>query len=555
MKGLDRRLLVELCTTSKTNPKIENDTLIVSSTLDDGSKVELSLDIAVDTFYKLPEFSVDLNCYPNLKGLPHVGPSGTICASDATLCQPNPAQPEKCISEILERTITVLNGGITGENRDDYADELNSYWSIDSTHTGYICDALPKHTGIVYRAYAKMGRKSVPCFAASEHTAIDFAKHLGRHHNHTTKAAPCLFLSLSCPLSFPLPATYRDWDEEIKRSGKQIQNVYRSFLCRSKKKSVFIILSVPTKNGTCIVCFQQDTTPDYGGFRPLPKRHQRALENSSYGKKKVKKYDLNDISQERLFSRGGNGQILRGCFGIIGCGSLGSNLAKALADAGASNFLLIDNETLGIENIARHACGFDWIGKSKSQGMKRLLEEANPNVRCISITDDANKIIEEFPEKFDNCQALFVTAADGPLEHHCVHTLCRWGLTCPLIIMWVEPFALFGHAIVINKPQDVFADLFDMNLSFANPAISNSKKFLKREAGCQSTYMPYSGLDIQNFLQDFIRIWEGGATMKSRRNYHFVWAGNLSEAKNIGAEIASSYSKMNDYSYRVERID
>lgn len=557
MRGLDKQLLVDLCTTSKTDPKIVDDVLIVSSTLDDGSKVELTLDIAVETFYKLPEFSADLDCCPNLKGLPHVGASGTICASDATLCQPNPEQPEKCVSEILERTVAVLNNGITGKNYDDYADELNAYWLIDGAFSryGYVCDALLENTGIIYRAYANMKGATAPCFAANEQTAIDFAKHLGKHHNHTTKATPCLFLSLSCPLSFPLPITYKDWDEEIKRSGKQIQNVYRSFLCKNKKKSVFVVLSVPSKSGKCTVCFRQDTTPDYGGFRPLPKRHERALKNSSYGNKAVEKYFLEDISQERLFSRGGNGQIMQGCFGIIGCGSLGSNLAKTLADAGASKFLLIDNETLDIENIARHTCGFDWIGKNKSDGIKRLLEEANPNIRCISLAADANKVIEESPERLNACQALFVTAADGPLEYHCVRAFCNKNFTCPLIIMWVEPFALFAHAIVINKPQDVFENLFNDNLSFANPAISNSKSFLKREAGCQSTYMPYSGLDIQTFLQRFVKIWDSGAKMEADRNYHFIWAGNLSEAKNLNATISPAYDKMNDYSYRIERID
>lgn len=556
MRGLDRQFLIELCTTDKTYPRLEGDFLIVECQLGDGSRIELSLDIARETFYKLPEFSVNLKRHPRLAGLPHVGPSGGICSSDATKSQPNPERPEQCIKETLDRAIAVLDEGIAGSNYDDYAEELNAYWMMESTCFGYICDAFPSRAQTIYAAFAKIGRKKIPCFASSKQTAIEFAAHLGDHSNHTVDTIPCLFLQLSQPLSFPLPTTYREWDEEIGRSGKHTQNKYRSFLCESKRKKGFIILGVPSESRRYIAGFLQDKTPNYHGFRAkTPKRHERALKDLSYSKKKALKYHLENISQERLFNRGGSGQGLYGTFGIIGCGSLGSYLAKSLADAGASKFLLIDDEILGVENVARHACGFSYIGENKAQAMKKLLERDNPNVRCTSFVDDANLIIDDSPQLLNNSQTVFVTAADSPIEYHCVRALCNKTLTCPLVIMWVEPFALVAHAIVLNKPQDVINDMFDENLAFANPAILNSGDFLRREAGCQSSYMPYSGLDVQAFLHSFIRVWGSDTTIRKDRNYHFIWTGKLSAAGKLDATVASQYARMNDYSFSIERID
>lgn len=523
--------------------------------LSDGSPVELSLDIARDTFYKLPEFSVDLEQYTQLAGLPHIGSNGVICASDATISQPNPEKPEQCINEILDRSIRILNDGISGANYDDYAKELESYWAIESTNSGYICDVLPTSTKIVYAALSKKGKQIVPCFAASGKTAVEFAARLSSHRNHTINAFPCLLLQLSKSLSFPIPTTYRAWDKEIGRSGKRTLERYRQFLSSATKKSVYILLGVPSEFGRCIVAFQQVKTPNYHGFRINSTLHSRSLKDASYGEKKVIKYCLEDISQERLYTRGGKGRILHGTYGVIGCGSLGSHLAKALADAGSSSFLLIDNERLGVENIARHACGFDHVGENKVEAMKKLLEKENPNMRCEAIVDDANDIIDDASQILNNCDAVFITAADGPLEYHCTQALCKGTLTRPLIIMWLEAFALVAHAIVINKPQDIYIDMFDQNLSFSNPAVLNSDSFIRREAGCQSSYMPYSGLDVQNFLHRFIKAWGDDEAMKRNQNYHFIWTGCLSDAKKLNATIAPEYAQMSDYAYRVERID
>jgi tRNA A37 threonylcarbamoyladenosine dehydratase len=42
---------------------------------------------------------------------------------------------------------------------------------------------------------------------------------------------------------------------------------------------------------------------------------------------------------------------------IAGCGSGGSSVALQLVMSGIHNFALIDNDTLGPENVIRHICG------------------------------------------------------------------------------------------------------------------------------------------------------------------------------------------------------
>lgn len=92
-----------------------------------------------------------------------------------------------------------------------------------------------------------------------------------------------------------------------------------------------------------------------------------------------------------------------------------------------------------------------------------------------------------------------------------LHSNCikdRGYLESPLILMWLEPYGLAGHVLVLNKPQDVFQDMFDDELSFRNRVVLNPGDFYEREAGCQSTYVPYSGRTPRSSSLIFL---QGGA--------------------------------------------
>jgi len=61
---------------------------------------------------------------------------------------------------------------------------------------------------------------------------------------------------------------------------------------------------------------------------------------------------------ERLYDVGliGQAKVL-----VAGCGSGGSQVALQLAMSGIRNFVLYDNQTLGEENVIRHACGLRYV--------------------------------------------------------------------------------------------------------------------------------------------------------------------------------------------------
>ncbi len=80
---------------------------------------------------------------------------------------------------------------------------------------------------------------------------------------------------------------------------------------------------------------------------------------------------------ERLYDVGllGSAKVL-----VAGCGSGGSQVALQLAMSGVHRFALYDSQSLGEENVIRHACGLRYVGRMKTDAVADLLADRNPAV-------------------------------------------------------------------------------------------------------------------------------------------------------------------------------
>src|ERR1700735_65548 len=86
---------------------------------------------------------------------------------------------------------------------------------------------------------------------------------------------------------------------------------------------------------------------------------------------------------------------------VAGCGSGGSQVALQLAMSGIRNFVLYDKETLGEENVIRHACGLRYVGWQKTEAVLDLLKDRNPDVNV----DPRNEDLMEVPDLEDRVRA------------------------------------------------------------------------------------------------------------------------------------------------------
>ncbi len=123
---------------------------------------------------------------------------------------------------------------------------------------------------------------------------------------------------------------------------------------------------------------------------------------------------------------------------IIGAGSLGSAIALALVRAGITNLLLVDHDTLALDNVSRHVGSVADVGLPKVDVVKRVLHGVNPAVQVESI---AKPLAWDMPAhgaglEFERwCEAypdsiVVSTCAFGPVERQLNEILVRASIPC-----------------------------------------------------------------------------------------------------------------------------
>lgn len=109
---------------------------------------------------------------------------------------------------------------------------------------------------------------------------------------------------------------------------------------------------------------------------------------------------IDRLSGERMdlthiFSRnlGGLKSLIGSSIALVGCGTIGSHLAKMLVQSGAGHeggtLILIDNQTLSPGNVGRHFLGLPSIGEAKTSAMRAELTRLFPDTNIIPFQMDA----------------------------------------------------------------------------------------------------------------------------------------------------------------------
>lgn len=105
--------------------------------------------------------------------------------------------------------------------------------------------------------------------------------------------------------------------------------------------------------------------------------------------------DLRSIAQRNLTGL----ETLAGqSIAIVGCGTIGSHLAKFLVQSGAganAPLTLIDRQVLASGNVGRHYLGSSRIGEAKAKGMRDELRRFHPQANVTALVGDATDFWDE----------------------------------------------------------------------------------------------------------------------------------------------------------------
>jgi proteasome lid subunit RPN8/RPN11 len=131
---------------------------------------------------------------------------------------------------------------------------------------------------------------------------------------------------------------------------------------------------------------------------------------------------------------------------LVGLGSGGSQTAEALARASVEQFIMIDPDKVGPENLSRSVYQFADVGKDKTQALAERLTAINPAVDARQVTASLDEISDEELAKLVSDSSLVIAATDDPKAQLRLNHLA-WTLGRPAVFGGVYKRGVAGEVI------------------------------------------------------------------------------------------------------------
>jgi hypothetical protein len=523
---------------------------------------------------RMPKVYLTISIAEELTQIPHVDNNRLLCAYDEEMAKSNADRPGEIVIAVLDRAAMVFNEGLSGPSEADYLQELQAYWGLDcDSHGLSLVDPLVDADSVMMLRLEPNWRGYSYLLGVSEQLGKDWLKAVGCSSKTRAEKVPLLHLqTIGKP---PFPQTNGEVYRFLQEHDPANLKVLLTHLQRSQRPSA-VVFSAPTDGHARmmgawwhpVIAHEVNRGPAHRS-----KRHKGVIPGFGstktgsamiaelsihYRQAKLVRATVERVDKARLFQRtaGQFSSALEDPVNVIGCGSLGSLTAVCLAQSGAADtFRIVDPQTVTPENVQRHYCGMSDIGELKAEGTKKKLCAHFPHVSCEAYPNDVLELIRTSPVALTPSSLTLVTVADIAIERR-INQLFRNKSSFgrgPLCFLWVEPHLVAGHAIFLNGNAPGCLECnFDNQFRFNHRVLNHPEHFARREAGCQTTFMPYSGVDASQFVASATRFLI--ESIQANEPRLFSWIGDIDNARRNGFALREQWQSAQAFSSLVSPL-
>lgn len=485
--------------------------------------------------------------------IPHLGRFRTLCIFDEAASSPNPDRPLDLITQCISRAKEIIESGLAGKNSSDYVDEIESYWD-QNTEGKNLLSIVEVGTAskVVYQIHfdSKDGATTLLCDSLDQGR-----KWLGNLGAMPSSHGRALFLPVEGIGPQPLPRTNQQLLMRLLMySPKSVRPLLKYIESTTGPSLVMAsMVGLSTSEQGVLIAWEHQS---YRDVRMASKRRNSAYEVlTNHAKdKKLRALSVTRVDRERLLFRGGVGRMAT-CIGnvaIVGCGAVGSHVAKSLKNSGVERFTLIDPDKLSFDNIERHVCGAVDVGSHKVEALRRVLVSHSPHVDCVASPHSILELLAQDSTFLNPHDFAVVALGSNPVELRLSRLLREGAISIPLLFVWVEPFMAGAHGFwVPPKVSGCFRCLFDDAFRFRNRVLLNPGEYLVREAGCQTTFAPYAVLEVERFITALSFFIDRGRHGQITCPSLFTWFGDLTTQRAQNRRINPKWAGANSYSSKL----
>jgi len=185
---------------------------------------------------------------------------------------------------------------------------------------------------------------------------------------------------------------------------------------------------------------------------------------------------------------------------IIGCGSIGSEIARMLAQNGVRIFNLIDPDSMDWENIGRHALGAQHIALNgdsytKTSVLNNALTSQFPHIVVRSTHSEKweNAIIKDHAA-IHEADLIIMATGDWPAENAMNKYMLAQKIFPPILYGWAEAYAAAGHSFAVLESGGCFNCAFDdTTFKFKLTHFENEQQRLPT---CGGVFQPFRSIEL-----------------------------------------------------------
>jgi hypothetical protein len=185
---------------------------------------------------------------------------------------------------------------------------------------------------------------------------------------------------------------------------------------------------------------------------------------------------------------------------IIGCGSIGSEIARMLAQNGIGTFNLIDPDTMEWENIGRHALGarhitLDEVSYTKTSVLKNVLTSQFPHIKVRSAHSEKwENVLRTDLGILHESDLIIMATGDWPAENAMSKYMLAQESFPPVLYGWAEAYAVAGHSFAVLVNGGCFNCAFDdTTFKFKLTQFPNEQQRLPT---CGGVFQPFRSIEL-----------------------------------------------------------
>lgn len=519
----------------------------------DNEAVNIKLHICFPSDFPLttPKVHLSREDYDWIKYIPHLDFERNVCLFDTETIKVDPHQPYGIVKESVRQAKRIIESGLKKENTSDYEQEFIAYWEDRYTVKDKIisCLTLIPQEYEIHERYLPL--VSVPGSVKGYHFIIhtgdepanNFLKYLGVQPD-SDNSGEALYLGeiagASPPFYFDNLGAVRFVEKHFSSLILEVQKFIDS------KKQKIIIFSKLINGRRIFFGWVHDVIDiRQKGFRPNALKPWKVL-TTLQSKTPVARLSFHEFTDQRLKLRtdGVDSINQRLKLTIVGLGSIGSNLLHYLKVLPVGLLNLIDPEVLTLENINRHLLGFSAIGSYKADALQKYLQQDNPLLNVRSFPTSVLNIFNNNINVLKEVDFVFVVVGKDNIEEYIIDALREGLLTTPVFILWVEPYLLGGHVLLVNPGTQLFLKDLYVNGHYKYNVISNKEyvkpenRLLLREAGCQSSYVPYGMVSVISFLSSIAPLVYKLLSSEIKEDVAITWVNDLNIADDLKFQVS-----------------